>query len=234
MTFAQIKALKDPEPPPTTTKNTSSGVNKDSDISGVIASKNNRIMITSEGNIPVTGYLKDNFTISGSSEWTPFMEQSGAQEKIKKYLQAIKVSNGKGLSVDFPIQSRKTWSKSSIGDFTFNFAILALNNSDDVMYKVKTLLNGVFPQQSGKGNGRRFYPPNGYSAELQRVNPIGTWKVILGDRYIVIENLIMTSLEYSISRQKLPSGKPLFVEVTVTFQTVEDVSVDDVNSWFRS
>lgn len=181
---------------------------------------NNHKVIISGPTGTVSGFLTSGLSLGANASYGTVMEKSQFQEKVKKLIHNIMPNSQKSIGVEFPVQQRKSWSESDLGDISISMKVVSLNG-EDIKSKIKPLYGGVLPQLA---SNNAFSAPGGYSPNIGG-RPTGTWALTVPG-VITLTELVMTSVSTEFSKQLTKNGTPLYANVSVSFQLAEPISYD--------
>jgi hypothetical protein len=210
-----------------------------------------RVMLTG-GFLGTAGFnppalLMGDFALGADAKWN-----SPMQELIKKYsgnaLQGVLGKTGAEIfsalasfsPLSWPaIASRKNWMMSNGPALKLPLLFVAIDGTEDVTASVKQLAQGVFPSESvnarvefGTGKDKKSYAaltaPNNYD-----VSGTGAISVSIGTWFKAMDCYVMDSMTVNFPQQYLPSGKPLYAEVSVALSPYQTLTHSDFVSFFR-
>jgi hypothetical protein len=114
--------------------------------------------------------------------------------------------------------------------FSINVYFIAIKASDDVKTKIAYLAEGVFPIFNESYS--RIHPPNYY--KFGDVNNIeGALSIKIGNWFLTRKIFIIDSLDFTVSKEVIQSGLPLYASGTILFKSVRVLSINEVKEMFR-
>lgn len=193
----------------------------------------------------VSGFITQEHTMQGGNIFNnPF--ENVAQQNLSQKLNVLgatanKVADvankflGTNIQTRFGAFSLKSveqtatiWVSSAKPSFSLPMVFVALQPDDDVLDVVRKLNMAVFPTIDT--NGLWVNAPLGYQLVGGKATK-GTVIVSIGKWFRAI-SLLIRDVSYSISKETIKSGLPLYAQVTVAFEAYRLLSSDEVNSWF--
>jgi hypothetical protein len=118
--------------------------------------------------------------------------------------------------------------------FVLNLHFIAIKSKDDVREKLGILNEGVSPT-FGKGVGglQRVYAPNAFKKGSSIDSIDGAVSVEIGQWFRTKQIFVITNMDFSISKETLPNGRPLYAKGTVSFKCARIMSADEIKSMFH-
>lgn len=117
--------------------------------------------------------------------------------------------------------------------FTLPLYFIATKPDDDVRQRVGYLAEGVCPI-FGKGGGGlgRIYSPNNYK-KGSNVNDIsGAVSIRIGKWFRTPKIFVIDNIDPNFSQVTIPSGLPLYAQVSVKFRSARILSITEVKTMF--
>lgn len=137
-------------------------------------------------------------------------------------------------------QSVYTWAGADRPKFTLEMIFLALKGTDDVRKKPIQLLQGVVPSfetlqapgfLAGALSSTVIVPPLRYLPQ-GLAGARGSVQVNVG-RWFLARKLLITHVDFTFSKETLPTGLPIYSRAAVTFEPYRILSFDEVQMWFQ-
>jgi hypothetical protein len=199
------------------------------------------------GNMPTNtpALLMGDFALGADAKWN-----SPVQELIKKHFSS-KIGSWVGnLASDafhaigsispysWPaIASRKNWMLSNGPNIKLPLLFVAIDGTEDVTVPVKQLAHGVFPSESselstfiGDTKYAALTAPNNY--DMTRITGTGTISVSIGSWFKAMNCYVMDNMAVNFPQQYLPSGKPLYAEVSLSLSPYQTLTHAQFSSFF--
>lgn len=186
----------------------------------------------------VQGFIMSEFRIAVGNSYTSPL-QSQAQDAIAQSVEAAKAIASNFFATDKIFswtprtveQSVYTWAGSDRPKFTIGLLFIAMENGDDVRASYRNLLNAVVPSFVVEGGKATFInPPLSYLPQGGR-SARGMVSVAIG-KWFKGDFLLITHVDGTMSKETLPSGLPLYCQVSATFETYRIVSAQEMQQWF--
>jgi hypothetical protein len=134
-----------------------------------------------------------------------------------------------GITLDIA-GSALNYQGTSLFGFSINVYFIATKASDDVKTKIGYLAEGLFPIFNESYT--RIQPPNYY--KFGDVNNIeGALYIKIGNWFLTRQVFIIDSLDFTISKEVIPSGLPLYASGTIAFKSVRVLSISEVKEMFK-
>jgi hypothetical protein len=193
--------------------------------------------------------MMGDFALGSDVKWN-----SPIQELIKKHLggmvqgAAKKIGLG-AVAVDIAnairdiqpltwpaVASRKNWMMSNGPALKLPLLFVALKDGVDVTAPVKQLANAVFPSESsefstsiGGKNISALTAPNSYDMTGAQ----GCLSISIGSWFSAMNCYVLDSMTVNFPQQYLPSGKPLYAEVSLSLSPWQVLTYNDFCGFFK-
>jgi hypothetical protein len=199
-----------------------------------------------DGGFNPPALLMGDFAMGADAKWN-----SPIQELIKKHLgggfgglfggiTGAILNAGVAISpLSWPaIASRKNWMLSNGPAIKLPLLFVAIDGTEDVTAPVKQLAHGVFPTESStarvdftvdkkKDSYALLTAPNNYD-----MTGTGTVSVSIGGWFKAMNCYVMDSMTVNFPQQYLPSGKPLYAEVSLSLSPYQTLTHAQFSSFF--
>jgi hypothetical protein len=195
---------------------------------------------TSDRSFGVEAFLADELNLSGGNDFSEAALQQGQQENLNDLAQRLQAVAGAvagkfgydsipSFTLKTLEQSVSTWKGADRPSFSLRVLFVAVRETDDVTVQVNKLYKGVFPSFQSAGVASVVLPPLNYLP--QGTSARGTVAVEIG-KWFRATGLVIKNVSFKFSRSTLASGKPLYADGTVQFQTYRVLSYDEIQQWF--
>jgi len=184
----------------------------------------------------ISGYMTEGskVTLTTSSDWSPG-SFTGAVDKgiqgVKNYV--TKLVTGEGLKTTSIGQTIKTYSSSAVGGFSVSFMCipgkLSCGSYTDEINKLSKL---TLPK-SNKGTMESNLYTTSLTKQIFKGNDVfkgGLIHVSIGS-YFHASGLYCTSTSYEMSEIIDDEGKPLYMNVSLSFSPYRVLTADELSSW---
>ncbi len=196
-------------------------------ITGITADKNNQIMLSLKGKDKkrdiVSGFIDSELSFGASATYESLSESSSIDGIAKNFQRASEVM-GKSNTMKFPWMTKKSWSGSSVNDFSFSIFKLATKDGENLLSGTAPIWDSVLPGSAGGQTLDSFTTPNGYISHGKGGTSnsvtlkIGNWYESNG--------WLMVSANLTVSKEKIDEGKtlPLYIKIDVTLSRDMDIT----------
>lgn len=178
---------------------------------------NAKVVVKYWGGEQVVGFITQNLTVGGASEFNNPFESAMAESATSLINKAIATGNSlmgmnkSQLSLKSLEQTVSTWSGSKKPDFQIEILLLAYRNPSTVIADAKKLLRCVYPKKAGLV----VEAPLGYTGHFN--SPGGTVSVYIG-KWFRAWNQIVTSVNVEFSKEVISDGTPLYARCDFHFE----------------
>lgn len=187
----------------------------------------------------ITAFVTSELSISGGNQYSnPLL--TNQQESISNTLQNAQALIGNvaskfgyngipSFSLKTVEQSVNTWSGSDRPSFRLSLLFVALRGDEDITLPIQTLYKAVFPEIIDVALGQVIIPPLKYLPQGRTAR--GTVLVRIG-KWFQATNLLIEKVDFTFSKETLPSGRPLYAQGSVSFVPYRVLSAEEINQWF--
>lgn len=190
----------------------------------------------------IVAYTTQEFGFSGSAHWSgrdpnSYMEKANQAEKIgvETYNRTLGRFFGEattGMTTDIAGSLLNYQGTDNVG-FTLDMYFVAMRAGDDVRTNLGILGEGIFPEfGEGVGGLQRVYAPNAFKKGANINTVDGAISVEIGRWFRTPQIFVMTSMNFNLSKETIPSGSPLFAHGNVQFQCARVMSATEVKKMF--
>ena len=189
----------------------------------------------------IVAYTTQDFQFRTQASWSgrsssSFLNKINALERIGKEAYNRFFGSGaselvSGMILDI-VGSMLDYQGTELFGFSLPMYFVATQSTDDVRTKIGYLAEGQFPT-FGKGEGgfKRVYAPNNYRI-TEKANIEGAVSIRIGRWFRTNRIFIIDSMDFSVSKETIPSGLPLYASGSVAFKSTKILSIDQVKGMF--
>lgn len=208
------------------------------DAKFVISSTNSRFSRSDNDNrsFAISGFYTNDMQLSGGNDFTsPFEDFDLAKKAIKGFnifssILSSKSSNGVGNIASLTKQqSMLVYSGSQKPVFNVEVLFIATDSSIRPLPidKVKSLMRLVYPTGDSLLTAPLGYKPSINGKALQ-----GTVSLRIG-KWFHATNLVVKDANFTLSKEIIRDGSPLYATGTITLEPYRAVSYGDYMGWFK-
>lgn len=198
----------------------------------------------------IHAFVSAETSIGGSAQFESF-NQFGALDAANNAMAALantvartQGSQGRGVAVHqikSIAQTISTWTGSDPFSLTVPIILVSYRRGMDVRREVARLVGATYPNAEGNIWGENFMnmirPPLGYTA-TQLVNQGGNAGTIpngvsvqIGKWLYIPRLLVIRNAEFSLSKEVVEDGSPLYAQGQVTFEAARLIFDSDIKQW---
>lgn len=190
--------------------------------------------------VPITGVVSQDFSFNTSANWGALNQDHNAKNYISKLIEGWKglMNRWEGTAFSQGIlqwagETVSKWDGTSPISFSIPLIFVATRPDDNVLLNVVLLQKGIFPTFESPSNPlvSSMIAPNGYSVGDIN-NTQGRYGIQIGQWFKTPQFFIITGVDFTISKEVIRSGRPLYAMGTVAFQSSRIMSYDEVSQMF--
>lgn len=193
------------------------------------------IDLSCDGNHLISGYIKSEMQFSTSASYKSALEamlddKSGYLGKLKSASELI--GNFTGNKIDDSGFTQVSWQNSDTGSMSFTIRVISTDYSINVIDIYRRALRMTLPTEEGSVILRA---PLGYSLTANAKSGEGSHaiSVKIGDYFNAPNAYVCTQLSGTFSKVLLKgTGRPLYVDITISLQPRMTFNYQTVASWF--
>ena len=203
-----------------------------------------RVMVVLPDRTTVTGFLTQEFSFGGRSKYES-AATADTQGRVSKIVNNISSFVGGGekriaqIKLMHPNQTVMSWQGTTNPDINLNLVFISLRENQDLNDTITQLQQALYPTVgtgsiAGKAVSGIYKAPGGYSIEKGIDNPkaFNTNTVSIG-RWFLAPGLVMTALNFTISKEPTSNRTPLYVGAAMSFSPFKQVDYATVKSYFK-
>lgn len=191
----------------------------------------------------VVAYTTQDFGFTASAQWsgrnpTNYMDMANKLESTGKeiYNRTLGHKFGElatGMTQDVAGSLLNYQGTDDFG-FILSMHFIAVKPEDDVRATLGILNEGLFPTfGEGVGGLQRIYAPNAFKKGSSIDSIDGAVSVEIGQWFRTKKIFVISNIDFSVSKETIFGGKPLYAKGSVSFRSARVLSIDDVKSMFR-
>lgn len=212
------------------------------DIDGLRENEYVKVMIILPGTpqIPVSGYITQDFAFNIGTEYSSSADSSAdtlnqgmaAVGAARDLAAAAGIGGGAGSQkvIRDMTQTVEKFSGFKKPTFTIPMVFIATKPTDDVRSQVRSLFASAFPNFTGDISRLVMEAPFGYHSDPVSLKATNTCSLQVG-KWFRANNLLITDVAITFSKEVIRSGAPLYSKVDVTLIPYRLPTLDEALSY---
>ena len=189
----------------------------------------------------IISYTTQDFQFRSSAQWSgrnpsSYLDMANTLERVGKeaYNRLFGSKLGEltsAMTLDLA-GSILNYQGTELFGFSIPMYFVATKSEDDVRKKIGYLAEGQYPTFGGNEGGLyRIYAPNNYKA-IGLDNIQGAVSIRIGQWFRTKKIFVIDNMDFTISKETIPSGLPLYASGSVSFRSSRVLSIQEVKGMF--